>query len=441
MDKGNQAKHSYIYGTGRVIIDAIKDQFNIITIGAGSRLENNYYKINRHFSDCLFRKSQDLNYQQRNETIIRNAYAIDFKDLPAVDYILLGTDDFFRLPLRSYCPKKLNSHLAEMQNEYFDYLGDDPKILDVIEEVNVKVVSNWFKNVSPIAFSTKDYSMFMSAIDFINQTNRLKKKVIAFAIDPTIFTPFFELNGIDATFYYFANDTRGTRNFTGFDISQFQYIIHDKEYDMEYNNEEKTHNMFFAGTIFQDKGYRRFIWDDFLADVKSDDCAYYIPLRKNGIVWAPTGANQRQLDVVQELFPRIYDEILNSKHFKASVPPATLNGITSKYKYGMVFRCVSVNDSLNFRPALYAYLNIIPFLDYEYDPDCLHIPASIQNRLIVRNAQDIDDKIEYFNRNESERLKLLRELRELFRIDEYENNKRQIVADEIKKIIPEFKGE
>lgn len=448
MDKGDLEGYTHIYGAARIVKEKIKDQFNIITMGAGCGLTDNYYEIRRNYRDSLLRKADSPeDYLEQNSKMILDAYANDLKDLPKIDYIILGTDDFFRLPLTGYCSKSFNERLSFMQNEFFDYTGDDQVMLYDIAQVNSDLVQNWDKKVSPIAFSTADCSIFMSVINFIDKNIGLRK-VIGFAIDPAIYTPYFDVNGIHSEFCYFADDKRGTRNFHKWPIAQIQHIVYDRKFGGDDLDEwmddspecEKTHNMFFAGTVFQEKGQRKYIWDEFLNDVKTESCSYYIPLRKNGIIKKDGGkASDRQLDMVQERFPELYESVTNHQHFKGGLAPHELHDRQKRYKYGMVFRCVSENDSLNFRPVLYTIHDIVPFLDYKYDPECLQIPKHIQDKILVKNAQDIEDRITYFNNNEQERIEVLRELRDLFEIDVWENEEELQLHKYIKQILPEFK--
>lgn len=443
IDKGDINGFTNIYGAARVIKEKLKKQYNIIELGAGCKITDNYYEVKRDETKSYLRKVDDPeNYIKRNSDTLEESFIESFKDLPVLDYIILGTDDFFRLPLTKYTNKEHSLELAMMENEFFDCIKEDEELLNKVQEINQKVVNRWDRLVSPIAFSTKDYNLFNRAIDFINRQGKLKHKVIGFSIDPAIYTPYFDLNNIPNTFFYFAEDKRGTRNFEQLDIAQLQHIIYDEKFNDDWFNEptEKTHNMFFAGTIFQDKGSRRFIWSEFLKDVKTDNCSYYIPLRKNGVNKVSSeGKESRQQDILKESdFKDLYEDVKNHEHFKGSLIPSELNERTERYKYGMVFRCVSINDSLNFRPVLYTYKNIVPILDYRYDPEYLQIPKEIQDRLVVRSAEDIEERIEYFNNNEQERLKVLKELRDLFKIDDYINNPDKMINEQIKKIIPEF---
>ena len=446
MDKGDHEGYTHVYGAARVIKEKLRDQFNIITIGAGCGLTNNYYEIKRQVTKRLLRKSDNLEYLQLNYKSIDVSMRNSFKDLPELEYIILGTDDMFRIPLIKYASKKMNVDLHRMQNEFFDYMGSDPKVLEQIDFLNNKVVTEWDILCSPISFSTQDYSLFMRAIDFINRTKRLKKSVIGFSIDPAIYTPFFEKLNIPAHFYYFADDKRGTRKFKKLDIAQLQHIIYDNQFKPPgFDNwdeplMEKTHNMFFAGTIFQTKGTRRFIWDEFLKNVRDEKSSFYVPLRKNGINKANNNKSEQRHNALvgDDDFSELYRDVTNHPNFKGSLLPHELNERTQRYKYGMIFRCVSINDSLNFRPVLYAYRDILPFFDYQYDPAYLQVPKSIQDRLIVRSAEDIQSKIEYFNAHDDERLELLEELKQLFEIHDYINKPESMINREIKKIIPEY---
>lgn len=444
-DKGDTSGYTHIYGPARIIKEELRKYYNIIVIGTGCKLENNYYGVSRDVTEVLLRKADDPeNYIKKNAKVINGWMEESFKDLPVLDYIILGTDDFFRLPLTGYISRKVSTYLSDMQNEFFDYIGEDQEILDTIKKGNQKVVNEYDRLVSPIAFSTKDYNLFMRSIDFINRTGRLKNNVIGFSIDPAIYTPFFDELNIPSKFYYFAEDKRGTRNFEQLDISQLQHIIYDRKYtpdtldDWSDSDISKTHNMFFAGTIFQEKGSRTQIWKEFLDGVKSENCSYYIPLRKNGIIKSVDGPNERQINILEERFPELYNEVKNHPHFKGGLPPELLHERQRRYKYGMVFRCVSVNDSLNFRPVLYAYEDILPFLDYQYDPAYLQIPKHMQDKLVVHSAEDIDARIKYYNENDDERIIVLNELKELFRINEYINNPVEMLNEQINKIIPDF---
>lgn len=442
MDKGDQSAYTHIYGAARVIKEHIKDKFNIITIGSGCGLTDNYYEINRKPTAKLLRKVAGPDYREKNKVTLDEWLTESFKDLPQIDHIVLGTDDFFRLPLTAYASRKTHAYLSDLENEFFDYVGSDEQVLKDIDEVNDMVIKYYDKYVSPFAFSTQDYNLFTRTIEFINRSGKLNGKVIGFSIDPAIYTPYFDKHNVKSTFFYFADDKRGTRNFNQLDIAQLQHIVYDNKFkpvgldDWDEPLVEKSHNMFFAGTIFQDKGSRRFIWDEFLNGVKSQKCSYYIPLRRNGINKSHGGKAEYQESLLKENenFIDLYESVKNHAHFKGSLLPHELNEKTQRYKYGMVFRCVSINDSLNFRPVLYTYRDILPLLDHQYDPACLQIPAEIQSKLIVRCAEDIEKRINFYNEHDDERINVLNDLKKHLRINEYIENSDEMIQMQIDKI-------
>ena len=442
VDKGDQELYTNTYGTARFIKEKLKNQYNIITIGSSCGLKDNYYNFNGGFSDILLRKKEGPeNYLELNKKTIDEQLHEDFKDLPVAEHIVLGTDFGYRLPSTGYCSPKFNKELCELKHEYFDYVGDDKDFISDIEEVNKGII----ERVSPIAFSTKVSYYFNYMIEIIHKSGRLRKDVIGFVIDPAFISVFFKDKGIPIKMCYFEEDKRGTRDFTKFDIAQFQHLLYDEEFsaggldewDMDDEDEdlEKTHNMFFAGTIFHETGFRATVWPTFLKDVQSDKCSYYIPLVKNNF----TKSTKKHTDYLEENRKEFLDEVTLHDNYKPGITSLDLYKQIGKFKYSIVFRCVSHYDSLNFKPVFYTSKNILPFIDENYDPNFLQIPEHIQKKLIVSNSKDIDDRIKYFNDNESEREEILKELRELFRIDRYINQKDDIIYSEINKII-EYKG-
>lgn len=433
FDKGDQEKYTHIYGAARVIKEHIKNNYNIITIGMGCGLVDNYYEFTRSYSDELLRKVDDKDYKTKNEKQIRKALDNDFKELPHLDYCILGTDDPFRIPLTNYARKKFDKHLYDLQNEYFDYVGESEDVISKINEVNKLVLKDWMGKVSPIAFSTKDNSIPMYLMRFLTEIGKLDK-VIAFAIDPSLYEPYFSGNNIKLKQYYFANDNRGTRKYEQLDIAQLQHLVYDVKHGKDRFGFEKTKNMFFAGSLFQDKGNRIKIWEEFLRDFKDESSSYYIPLRKNGGVLRGK-ENERQIKTLQEQYNKLYSEVINHPCYKQASGPEYKTDIVKEYRYGMIFRCVSYYDSLNFRPVLYSSMGILPLLDYAYDPEYLQIPKNIQDKIVVRSSNDIEQKIKYFNENKNERLKIIEDLRKIFRIDYYLDDPKKAVEEVVKKIL------
>ena len=248
-----------------------------------------------------------------------------------------------------------------------------------------------------------------------------------FIIDPANFVKLFEYHNMPVKCYYFANDKRGTRNFEYFPIAELQHLIYDKKYfNIEKDIKNKTMNFFWLGIIFQEKGDKIKMWDYYFNDLYLEKSSLWIPLRVNGVFVnkkqeiSKYGRNSKEK--LLKLFPELVKKILNHPLYKGHLLPNQITKEIVKYKYSLIVRCVSIEDSLNYRPIQYAYLRILPFLDPQYDPCYLQYPKEIQEKLVVENSKDIEKKIKYYEKNPQEREKLLDYLEEHFRIKEFENN-------------------
>ena len=96
--------------------------------------------------------------------------------------------------------------------------------------------------------------------------------------------------------------------------------------------------------------------------------------------------------------------------------------VLKKCKTAFISRNVSANGGLTYRHIQYLYFGVLPIFDYLYDPDCLWIPQKFQDKLTVRNANELREKVEYFDKNEKERAKILKEMQEHFDINGWLNN-------------------
>ena len=434
-------EYTHYQGSQQYIVDKLLDSYNIIYLSNAGDEPNSYINGNgKYYKDELLRKKDDPDYVSKNNVMMENKLHEAFDDGLVFDYVILGTDAFYKIPLAAYCAKSVNLRLHNKHNEYYDNVtGND---LEDIKTVTDYMMQNWDRKLSPIAFSTDRQSIGFKTIKFLYDNNRIKNEVISFIIDPSFYTPFFIEHGIPLRTLYFENDTRGTRNFEKWPIAQFQHILYTKKYlDTSYKMPVKDQNLCFAGTILQSKGDRVYLWEKFLRDVKSDDCTYWIPLRKNGINTkkVTSKAYDKNLNVALEHFgDEVVNSIRDSKHYGGEIIPLEHEVYIKRFKYGMVLRCVSCEDSLNFKPLLYTYRGVLPLLDPLYDPDYLMIPKHIQEKIVVEDAADIDKKIEYFNLNEDKRLNILSELSEIFMIDDFVNNEEETVKKFIQQLMPEY---
>lgn len=441
FDNGDPEKYTHTYGCSRTIAKKLADQFNIIYITTTSKAkEKNLYALDSKFLTELYRKKDHPNHIEKNNKMIIQSLKSSFIDIPELEYIIIGNADNFILPLTSYCSKNLSTDLNEKRNEFFDSLIDD----NLIEEINDNIVNNWDTRVSAYAFSTTKTNIFPHAAKVLSE--KLKNDCMSFVIDPTMYTPFFRLNKIPLRSYYFANDNRGTRNFNKFPIAQIQHMVYEKEKiwspleDQFISAEKKTKNLLFYGTVFHTKGDKIETWKEFLKDFRDPDSKLFIPIKTNVAARTPSHNKKTDAERVRDLFPETYSEVVNHPNLSTQqMFPYDVNNLSMDYKYSLILRCVSSTESLNFRPVLCAFLNMLPFIDYKYDPENLQIPKEIRNELVVKNRLDIQNKIWYYNTNDKERLEMIKELRALFNIDEWLNNSDQMLHKAIQSVIKEYK--
>lgn len=54
---------------------------------------------------------------------------------------------------------------------------------------------------------------------------------------------------------------------------------------------------------------------------------------------------------------------------------------------------------------------------------------NIQDKLVIRNHKDIEERVKYYNEHEEERQKVLKELWDHFQIDEFKENWQNIIKE------------
>jgi len=457
QDNGNIEKYTHVYGTGRLIGEYLKDQYNVIYFSTSgkSNVKNlivfNFAKINKTFH----KRTENKNAIEDNEKILYDNLKLTFKDLgiTQVDYFIGSADIHYQLPLTHYSKSRNEKFpfLHERQNIFFDYTKSNREVIDTINNINNEMLPEFFRYVNPTAFSlVKKYIGFSLPL-FLNKIGMLKHKCIFFSIDPTLYTPFFLHYKIPSDFYYFADDTRGTRMFKKFDIAQFQHLVYDKKYlpqdpiDLFAEPEKpNSKNLLFYGTIFQEKGPRAKVYYQFLNEYRDSDnlSKLYIPYAKN----TKEKNINMTVDEVDELLKSVFDDLYDSvsqhphvAHKTDVLRPNQVPELLKAYKYTLILRCVSPEDSLNFRPVLSVAYNTLPFFDPMYDPENLQVPKELYDRLVVNDAKEIMEKVEHFNRNESERIELIDKLKSHFLVNEYLNEPDLYVKQQIQKIIPEYK--
>jgi hypothetical protein len=440
----NFKKMTYIMGFSIPILEFLSQEYDLILITGKEGENEDLYKYGQvwglvqnnliKMKDTHFKRATEVDEDSTNWEYNREILISEFAKCFGEGYfndlkkILIFDPIDFILPLTSYVPKKDHIALCERQNEFHDAVDPDDNERTKIAEGNQKVGMKFDARCSILAFGTHFKNVSVNLVKYAFKEAESFDMAYAFINDPAFYTPIFEYEKIPFKAYYFQDDKRGTRDFYAFPLGELQHIVWDKRNKkkdllsmMSDETPKKDRSVFFAGTIFQEKGGRVDLWNRYLKDLRVPDAGLYIPLRSNGILHTK-GNNDRYLNKVKDVFTELHEEVINHPHYEGHLVPDEYEDQVARYRYGILFRCVSHFDSLNFRPILYARLRILPLLDPQYDPAALQIPPYIQSKLVVQSHEDIQEKIAYFDKNFEEREQLLDELEDLFSIKTFEKN-------------------
>lgn len=445
-DKGDYFSYTHVYGTGRILHEQLSRQYNIVMFSNRSHDASikNVVKLDQKSIDANYdRMSENKNAKVDNLNTFYSNLDEVFKQLKidSVEYFIGVADVHFQLPFTNYVSAKEDQLLFNLKNTFFDSTSDDQKVLEKIEFHSRRIVNNMTSYVSMLAFISKPVFVGFFLPLYLHKKNMLKHECIFFSIDPTLFTPFFIEHGIPSRFMYFANDCRGNRLFEQFDIAQFQHIIYDQKFMnniLPFDIEQKK-NLLFYGSIFQEKGPRQDVYYQFIHDLKISNSTLFIPFLKNkAVVKKQIERRHRHIDL--DRFGDLYEDVKNHPLVEKQkiLYPIDIPNELRAHKYNLIVRCVSPEDSLNFRPVLSVLYDCFPFIDHMYDPCNLQIPKEFNDALVVKSADDIARKIEYYNQNDDERIQIIKSLKKHFRIYEYLESPDLMVQQEIRRIIPGF---
>lgn len=423
VDSLRYGKYSHIFGAGDVLARFLEcSGVDVVRFGTGLGRMRNCYEMRGDFSDALLRKKQEPeHYLELNASAIDEALDAALSECGPFDAALISTSELSHLPMREYVSR--GHALHGMSNEFHDYVGEDPKLLDAIRDVNESVVGDWHRKVSPIAFSTKRFNYFFSLLRRAHDTGALRGKVHALVIDPMFYHPFFSLSGIPLEMHYFEDDRRGTRNFRKFPLAQLQHIVYDSRFGLRGApySADRPNDFFFGGTMFIDKGDRKRVWDAFFRDLDLPRSHLYIPRCKNGVKKAGRESEKAE-SATREKYGEWYDEVVGHPMYRGSLTAEAFNRALSGYKYGFVAKCQPHYDSLNFRPLAYAVKGLLPLFDEAYDPECLQIPREFQDALACGSSRDIEERVKHFNAHPEDARRWILRLRELLEVDKFSNS-------------------
>ena len=444
-------KMEYIMGFGIPVLEYLSEHYDPIII-TGSNSDTTHFKKYGQvwgFSIAHLLKLKEFSMKRADEMEGDDTNWEYNRDIVTAELELSFGKEFFQdltkifmidpidfiLPQTSYVPKKSSELLCERKNEFHDTVNADLHELVTIADYNKKTAEKYYSRASVLAFGSHNKNISMSLIDWSVKQATNFECAYGFINDPAFYYPIFELWGIPFKALYFADDNRGTRDFHEFPIGELQHIVWDTRkkvkdllsFDAPVKQDK---DFFFAGTIFQEKGGRVELYERYLKDLRLPKSDLFIPQRANGIVYSKDN-NDRFVNKLTDKFAELHANVLAHPMYANHIVPAEYEDTVKHYKYGMLLRCVSYYDSLNFRPILYARLGILPFIDPQYDPLGLQIPLDIQEHLVVQDAADIEKKVAYFNANPAHRQELLSKLEYKFKVKTFNKEWKTILSQYI----------
>ena len=457
--------YNHVDGYFKTLFSVLEEKYNVIYIGYEKNYEEHntlIYINNSRFKNFIkkYLKSKvesnnDTEYDIKNHKVVYDYINERLSWIKNIKYITgIATTSEWRLMLQKHTVA--GDKYRNMYNEIHDYSGNDSEIINDLKNITDKVIKSYYKYCSPLAFMQIGAAIFYNILLVLVKNNKDSLVSIdGFANDPAFFFPLLDSMPVHNRNFYFANDNRGTRHYKEFPIAQLQHLVYDVQYESELKSveqetddfdslfsdnkpeitseEKHSKNFIFMGTILNVKGNRMSLWNKFLKNLSVENSIIYVPPVKQGIIFKQTSEQrikQRQQNFTKSLNEAL-DEITSHPLYNGYILPTEVNSEIEKYKYTFIMRCVSCSDSLNYRPVQYTYHKVLFFLDPLYDPDYLQIPKHIQDKLIVNNAEEIMEKIKYFNAHPEEREAILNELWVHFEIDKWLHTEyyKQVIFD------------
>lgn len=419
----------YTYGYIFPLIEVLKEKFNIYYFFEGGlkTIESfgltNVYRLNKgeysNFKDPsagnLFRKKEMENNDEHNQAKIDECIIDFYKKEPVFSAIMIIDNHNLMLPFN---PLSNHPNLKFLFNDYFDSFEDDEEITAEIEKVNKKLFDITAKGFSPLAFRYMYKNVMLSTVEHISKMHRAKVHPII--IDPSAAIPFFSHKELDYKFWYYADDFRHRRNLNHFPFTELQHLVYEPHWKNikptkknlldEFENSDEKVPFFFAGSLLNDKGLRKYIWQDFFKDYSYEGSKLYF---KVSLIYG----------MDKDAFEKLRDEVCAHPNFCGDfMPNEEYMRLLKKCKTAFIARNVSANGGLTYRHIQYLYFGVLPIFDHLYDPDYLWIPKEFQDKLTVSSADELRNVVKYYDENEKERLAILKKMQDHFEINDWVNN-------------------
>ena len=414
----------YTYGYLYPLVEVLKEKYNVYYFYEGGIKDfselglTNGYRFNKikygPYKDKHMKRKKELETSDvHNQSVINMCIEQFFKDSPKFHAILVIDNHNLMLPFN---PLSSHPKLKPLFNDYFDsFEDDDPDVLEAITKANHK----WFdvpaKAFSLLAFRYLYKNVLLSVIEHIStRDNAMVHPII---IDPSAAIPYFEHRNIKHKFWYYADDNRHLRKLTRFPFTELQHLVYEPHWKKitpnkknlleEFENPEDKTPFFFAGSLLNDKGLRKFIWQDFFKDFSYAGSKLYF---KVSLIYG----------MDKDVFETLANEVAAHPNFCGDfMPNEEYMRLLKKCKTAFIARNVSANGGLTYRHIQYLYFGVLPILDHLYDPDCLWFPKEFQDKITANSSERLKEIVEYFDKNESERLKLIKEMKAYYEVDSW----------------------
>ena len=361
----------------------------------------------------FLRKKEDVEHQPKNLETSLTLPKRDLNMIKNVKGVLLRPTVLFK---------------GDMQNELYDSIKEDQESLKIannevekmnsmISEANMYCYTMFMTKATRIIIDTFEY--------FIKRDN---SKVWQFVIDPAHYYKYFnEVHG--AKTYYFEDDNRGNRDLNKYPMGQLNHFYNSLKIEAP-DFKDKKNIFMWGGVVLFPKGNRMEDWHRLLKDFNLERSVLHVA--KGSAMKQSKNPRMSKRLTELPLFEPTKESIENHSLNEGIIPNNEFEEKLKNYRYTLILKCLSENDSLNFRIYYSLLYNIIPFIDCKYDPDCLQIPKEFRDKLVVKDKDDLVSKINYFESNIEEAIEILSDLKKFymneiyfsedFYIEEFKNN-------------------
>lgn len=297
-------------------------------------------------------------------------------------------------------------------NEFFDKIEiKDEKVYDNMNEINKKIAEG--RLLLYTAFSTKAQAILLDMCEYFH--NNHNTPIYQFIIDPGAYYIYLR-DKCNAITYYFEDDNRGTRTLKEFPMGQLNYLYNYNIHEGCKDFKDKENNFIWGGAILLPKGNRINDYYTFINDFKFKDSVLHIS-NTNSI----SKGKQVPKSLQTEKFLKVIEDINNQPLNAGLLDNKAFEEKLKDYKYTLILKCASTEDSLNFRIHYSLLFNMLPIIDNQYDQANIQIPKKFKDQLVVNNSSDIEKRLEFFENNKEVADNLLKEMQDYYLNEKYTN--------------------